>query len=72
MEQLLLNLVKKAKENKKVLLLLKKAAIICYEYELAAKLRKIEVTNFPEKKNKKTILSYLLNQIKSWNKTTKG
>ena len=48
MEQLLKQLVEAAKKDRKGLIRLKNAAVTLGEFEMAAKLREIETTNFPE------------------------
>lgn len=48
MQQLLTDLVEKAKENKKGLIMLKNTAFRCQQFELASQLRKLETSLFPE------------------------
>lgn len=48
MEKLLTGLVETAKGNKKGLIMLKNTAIRCQQFELAAELRELERTLFPE------------------------
>lgn len=48
MEQLFKSLIEAAKKNKKGLIRLKNAAVTLMEFELASKLRDIEIKNFPE------------------------
>jgi hypothetical protein len=53
MEQLLTNLVKAAKKDKKGLRQLKNTAVRCQQFELAAELRDIETQLFPESQESK-------------------
>ena len=45
---LLIQLFEESKKSKKELLSLKNAAVVCQQYELAANIRQIETTLFPE------------------------
>lgn len=53
MEQLLFHLIEKAKKNKKGLIMLKNAAVLCQEFKLASELRQLEKTFFPETEEEK-------------------
>ena len=48
MQQLLTDLVEKAKGNKKGLIMLKNTAVRCQQFELASQLRELETSLFPE------------------------
>jgi hypothetical protein len=48
MEQLLNELLEKAKTDKKSLKMLKETAVRCQQFELASQLRELETTIFPE------------------------
>ena len=48
MQQLLTDLVEKAKSNKKGLIMLKNTAVRCQQFELASQLRELETSLFPE------------------------
>lgn len=48
MQQLLTDLVEKAKGNKKGLIMLKNTAVRCQQFELASQLRELEISLFPE------------------------
>ena len=49
-EKQLMDLFEKVKKNKEGLALLKQAALVCKEYELAAIFRMLEIELFPETK----------------------
>lgn len=53
MEQLLNDLLEKAKTDKKSLNMLKTTAIRCQQFELAAQLRELETSIFPESEEEK-------------------
>lgn len=53
MEDLLMKMLEKAKENHKGLKMLKDTAVRCQQYALAAKLRDIEIETFPETQEQK-------------------
>lgn len=54
MEDLLKQLVEKAKQNKKAFRKLKELTVDCQQYELATKLREVEKDLFPESEEVKT------------------
>lgn len=54
MENLLNQLVEKAKQNKKAFRKLKELTVECQQYELAVKLREVEKDLFPETEEVKT------------------
>lgn len=53
MQELLETMLEKAKTDKRALSHLKNASVRLQQYELAAKLREIETTNFPESEEQK-------------------
>jgi len=60
MQELLNELLEKAKSNKKGLIMLKECAVRCQQFELAANLRELE-NNFPEPDEVKEAIKYANN-----------
>jgi hypothetical protein len=60
MQELLNDLLEKAKSNKKGLIMLKETAVRCQQFELAAELRQLE-NDFPEPQEVKDAIKYASN-----------